>query len=199
MTKTKRGKQNTRNSANGPSPDAVVWNGNVRDPSASVASDAIVARLSYVGTALGGTGGIGQAVNNVTVSTVSDWAGYAATYDEYRVLGMELDYLPNYPGGNSAVVHAAGFGVTTHSTDSFVSPSVDSLVQRSNWRPFYTSVAYKEQWHMASIEEAGFVSTAQAGTAPLLGTIALFAPGATTASSYGYFVGTFAVQFRGRK
>lgn len=200
MTKTKTAKKKTRDAAAGPSSAAVVWRGPIRAPRDGTVSDAITVRLSYVNALQGGVGGVGYAANNISVNTATDWAGYAAVYDEYRVLGFQTDFLPHFPGGNgSGVLHGAGFSLTTHSADSFVGPSEDVLVQHADWKPFYTSAAFKEQWNMDGMEEAAFLNVASAGTAPLLGTIVFVAKTATSAISYGWVVTTFAVQFRGRK
>lgn len=200
MTKTKTAKKKARNSAAGPSSAAVVWRGPIRTPRDGTVSDAITIRLSAVNALVGSANGVGYAANNTAVNTCTDWAGYAAVYDEYRVLGFQVDFLPHFPGGNGAgAIHGAGFSLTTHSADSFVGPSEDVLVQHADWKPFYTSAAFKEQWNMDGLEEAAFLNVASAGSPPLLGTIVFVAKTATSAVSYGWVALTYAVQFRGRK
>lgn len=197
MAKKKAGKSKSTGSTN-PNADVVVWTGNVRQPTTGLPNDAIVARLSNVSTVSGGATGVIIAINNLGVTNCTDWASYANEYDEFRVLGFELDYLPHYPGGNATVVHSAGFRVETHSSDALTGQTNDTLVQRSDWMPFYTGVAFKEQWKMDGTEEAQYLSTGSPGSV-VLGTIYAGAFGASSTSQYGLAVGTFAVQFRGRK
>jgi len=198
MTKN-RGKTKNKAAASGPAPGVAVFNGPVRMPEPSRPNDTITVRMSYVNTSLtGGSGGVQVATNNLQVTTCTDWASYAATYSEYRVLGFALEYLPNYPGGNAAVVHASGIRFTDHSSDSFVQPTLDVCVQHANWLPFYTGVSFKEEWKMASLEEATFFATAVPDTV-LRGQVYATAPGASSSSSYANAVITFAVQFRDRK
>lgn len=198
MAKTKAGKKKVSEGAGGPAPDVVVWNGNVRNPKPAVPNDAIVVRLALVNGVAGGTTGVSVSTNNTVVASCPEWTQYAGLYDEYRVLGFELDWLPYYPGGNNAVVHASGLRIGTHSSDTYVNPTFSVLSSHSNWMPFYTSVSFREQWHMSSEEEGVYLNTSTS-TPPLLGTLIAYAPDASSTGRYGLAVATFAVQFRGRK
>jgi hypothetical protein len=199
MSKKMKGGKKGKNSQNGPAPGTVVWNGPVRMLETGVPNDAIVARLSTVSIGVtGSSSGLVVAGNNLGVTSSSDWASFSNTYDEFRVLGFELDWLPNYPGGNNAVVHASGVRFSTHSADSYVLPNLDVCVQHADWKPFYTGVQFKQEWKMAAEEEAIFQQTSSpAGT--LLGQIYAIAPSASSTIAYGQAVVTYAVQFRGRK
>jgi len=197
MTK-KNGKQKGKSTSIVPS-DAVIYHGPIRNVATDIPNDAIIIRMSIAYSSItGGSTGLVVSLNNTQVSTLSEWASYAALYEEYRVLGFEMDYLPNYPGGNSAVVHGSGVRFTTHSSDTFVTPSLATCVQHANWKPFYSGVQFKEEWKMASIEEAGFYNTSNPSTL-LLGECFAIAPTCSSTSAYGQIIGTFVVQFRGRK
>lgn len=194
-----KGGKKGKNSQTGPSPAAVVYNGPVRMMETGVPNDAIVARLATVSIGVtGSANGLQTVANNLGVTASTDWASFANTYDEYRVLGFELDWLPNYPGGNASVVQASGIRFSTHSSDTYTLPNLDVCVQHADWKPFYTGTPFKQEWKMAAEEEAVFYATASPNST-LLGQIFATAPSATSTSAYGQAVVTYAVQFRGRK
>jgi hypothetical protein len=193
------GKSKMRTAKSGPAPGVAVYNGPVRVADTSLPNDTIVARLSYVNpNQSGGSTGLQQGCNNLGVTTTTDWASYVNLYDEYRVLGFELDWLPHFPGGNAAVVHASGVRFSTHSADTFVAPTLDVAVQHADWSPFYTGVPFKMEWKMSSLEEAAYYATGTPATAQL-GALFATAPSASSTTAYGNAIVTYAVQFRGRK
>lgn len=194
----KNGRKTKNSSGQGPSPDTVVYRGPIRGGVGSVPDDTVVARVSLNNNPVGSAGGINYSANNLGVTSCSDWASFAATYGEFRIVGFEVDYLPNYPGGNAAVVHSAGFRFATHNSDSFVTPNIDTCIQHADWVMIHTGSNFRAEWKMASEEEAGFNSTASPPTT-VAGSIFVNFPYATTASVYGIFVCTWMVQFRDRK
>lgn len=197
MTSGRKGRPGKRGV---PGPEVVQYRGPIRESGGSVPDDGVIVRLSLANNATGTTGGMYYATNNLGVTSASDWANMSATFDEYRVLGFELDYLPNAPEGNSTFAHSAGFKFVTHSADAYVNPSIDVCVQHADWKPVHTGDYFNCVWKMAGVEEAMFISTAAPST-QVLGSIFATFPFATTASSsvYGIFVNTWVVQFRGRK
>lgn len=53
------------------------------------------------------SGGVATAVINQNPSTSSNWASYAGCFDEYRVLAMKVEMIPNHlSGGGSQSIQA---------------------------------------------------------------------------------------------
>lgn len=196
VSKRKAGKQRPPKA---PAPGATVYSGPIRQQTQGTVDDAVVVRMSYPATVAGTTNGVQMAANNSSLTSCTDWAAYANLYDEYRVLGFSLGYYPHQDPGNSSLVHGAGFRFDTHSSETFVLPTPDVCVQHADWKIAYTGRQFVHQWKMDGIEESVFLNTASAASAPLLGTINVTIPNATTASQYGIAVVTYAVQLRGRK
>lgn len=196
MAKGKAGKnKNTRI----PSASAVVYRGPVRTPNQATPNDVTVARLTGSFAAVnGGPNGLQIAANTIQVKDTPDWPSFAAVYSEYRVLGMQLLFLPHFIGGSTAVVHAAGAGFSVHNADTAVLPTLQEVIQHANWKPFHTGKEYMAEWKMSSVEEADFIST----TTPTniqFGQLFATAPTATSTGSYGSVILTYAVQFRDRR
>lgn len=194
-----RKKSNRSRGSRNVTPATIVYNGVVRGNGLAVPDDTITARLSFTGAVTGGSTGALYAFSTLTLPASTDWPSYANTYSEYRILGFELDYLPHYPGGNSAVIQGAGMGITIHSSE-VIAPgaTLDQFCQHADWKSFYTSTEFNMQWKMSSVEEAVFESTASPPSVSK-GSIGILAPSATTGGAYGYYVVTYLVQFRDRK
>ncbi len=157
------------------------------------------------------TNGSGQiftvaAVNPSAVFTATEaqgWTALAALYDEYRVLGLELEWITKYypdssdaPGGAqligplySVVDKADGTALTTVAS-AF---EYESCHAHPLWGP---GSNWKREWRMSGAEEAAFVSTSAPAT---IGSIKLAATSLTASIDYGVLFATLLVQFRGRK
>lgn len=192
----------TGNNAKNPSPNALVYTGAIRGGAGAQPDDAITVRLSYASYISGASSGFTLAVNNLGVTTATDWLSYANTYDEFRVLGFEMDWLPYWMGGNTgpsgAVTHSAGLRFVTHSADALVNPTADQAVQHADWVPAHTGERFKSMWKMSGADEAAFQNTASPPSV-LLGSIYCAFPAAAYNGTYGIQVATYLVQFRGRK
>lgn len=195
MTKTKTAKMKSRNS---PSETAIVYNGPIRVMDKGIADDSVTQTFTAAFTnATGGTLGLQNYYSTAQVSSASDFASSANTYDEMRVLGFEVTYHPHFELGNSQVSHSAGFMISTHNPNNpgpFT--SLNTMAGYQNWVPFNTAKVCKMDWKMASTEEAQFYPSS---SPPQSGWIYMFAPAATNTGNYGFISVTYRVQFRGRK
>jgi len=193
-------KNRTKNGAtSNPPPSAIVYTGSVRDASTGgIPNDAVTIHMSFINTMTGGSVGLQNYYGMVNCTNCSDWSKYAGLYDEYRVLGMQVEYWPNALDGSTQVIQSAGMSVATHSTSNpFPFTSLSVIGDYGTVQPFYTGKPCKLIWKMASTEESQFTPTASSGSQ---GYVGFWAPNATTTSSgaYGYALVSFAVQFRGR-
>jgi len=182
-----------------PSASAIVYTGAVRPATGSGApNDAVTVHMSFINSMTGGTVGLQNYYGTVNCTSCADWSKYSALYDEYRVLGMQVDYWPNALDGSTQVNQSAGMSVSTHSTSNpFPFTSLSVIGDYGTVQPFYTSRPCKLVWKMASTEESQFAPTASSGSQ---GYVGFWAPNATSTGSgaYGYALVSFAVQFRGR-
>lgn len=194
MAKSKTGK-----AGNKVSTTAVTYNGPIRTPNQAIPNDDIVVRVSgSFATANGGVNGLVLSASTIQVKDTPDWSSYAATYTEYRVLGMQILFLPHYIGGSTAVVQGAGAGFSVHNTDTAVLPTLQEVIQHADWKPFHSGREYKAEWKMSSTEEADFISTTSPSSVQL-GQLYAVAPNATSTISYGIAILTYVVQFRDRR
>jgi hypothetical protein len=141
--------------------------------------------------------GLQFASNSSPIVSSSDWASYKLIYDECRVIGFTMAFLPSKPDGS--VIHCSGLACTT-STGVNPGPftTLNQMVQY-NYVPIYTYKPFKLSWKMSATEEAQWATTAN--TPANHGFITAFFQGANTTNSgaYGLQVTTWLVQFRGRK
>lgn len=180
------------------SSSSLTFRGPIRAPSAGVVTDDAIVRMSFAGYPTGTSVGMQNYYSTANVSSCTDWTNLAAVYDEYRVLGYEIDYFPSYSGGNASVVQCAGLAITTHQPNNpFPFTSIGTMAGYQDWKPFDTGKPLKLEWKMDSVEEAQFASTT--GTLPVFGYTGYWAPYATSTSQYGIQLLTYVVHFRGRK
>lgn len=131
--------------------------------------------------------------------STSDWTSYANVYQEFRVLAMELRYMPFFNGSyDAALVQGSGATDVVHIPLSTPPASLDEVVQHVTWSPFRTSTPFKKTWKMFGVEESTFGNVTNA-IAINHGGITFFCDSLTPNIDYGRGVVTYLVEFRGRK
>jgi len=181
-----------------PAPAVVVYKGPIRAPVTTVPNDLETVRLSFIAGQTGSSVGLQTYFGTSNLSSCPDWSKYQGIYDEFRILGFQLDYWPAALEGSSQNVSSSGMAVGTHSTvNPFPFTSVNTMCDYGNVKPFYTSKPCSLEWKMGSTEEAQFFPTSSSSTQGWLG---FWAPGATstTGNGYGYCLVSYVVQLRGR-
>jgi len=181
-----------------PSQEVVVYNGPVRAPrSAGRPTDQTTVRMVYSFASSGSAVGMQLALGTGNITNCADWPRYTALYDEYRILGFEVAYLPRYGPSTAAVAESEGMVVTTHNpTNPGPFTSLAVMADYSDWKTLHSSKPFNAVWKMAAFEEAQYFATSVVPANS--GWINVWFPYATTAAQYGNFVFTYAVQFRGR-
>lgn len=163
-------------------------------------SKPIKANLSYSFLMTSSAGGVlANIIRGPGLLSTSDWLFYADLYQEYRVLGMELQYMPYFNGTYSATV-TQGSGATdvVHTPLTTPPSSLDEVVQHVTWSPFKTSSGFKKHWRMFGVEESTFSDVANAATVNH-GGITFYCDNLSANTDYGRGVVTYLVEFRGRK
>jgi hypothetical protein len=125
-----------------------------------------------------------------------DWTNVSATFAEYRVLALRVQFIPNATG--------AVFGTLLYSPVYVVwdaSSSLTALTSYANAVNYavFSAKSLNEPWivshKMDGIEESAFVAT----SSPIVDySFKVYADTLTASTSYGRFVTHFKCQFRGR-
>lgn len=160
--------------------------------------------LVRTGTPAGNaTTGMYLDIGTETVNSCNDWSSFAGIYGEYRVLALEVTWVPNYnstyaTGGLTQAVGAAGMyhdnvvrvsgGVTTFA-------SLADVCTNPAWKIWHTGERAVWTWRATGTEEMQFSPIA---VLTRHGSIAGWIPGATSTSNYGTMFYSYVVQFRGR-
>jgi len=198
MTKKKGGKSKNTNQGmpKSMSSAVVVYRGPIQSVDRGLADDGIIVTMSAQFPIAGGAVGLQLSTASSQVTGCADWAGYSAAYDEFRVLGYSMRWLPNFPDGNNSVAQSAGIVVSTHSpANPGPFTSLNQSIQYGDWTYSNTGRTFMKEWRMSSTEEAQFAPV----SSPVpQGWINAFFPAATSTGTYGIVVNTFVVQFRGR-
>lgn len=125
-----------------------------------------------------------------------DWSGLASTFAEYRVLAMEVRFIPNVTGATySTNLYAPLYVVLdlTSSTTPLTSYTVASNYAVSRVGSLNTPIRLSHK--MAGVEESTFIST-QLTTVDY--NFKWFATGVSASTNYGRYFVHWKVQFRGR-
>jgi len=134
---------------------------------------------------------------DVTGST--DWAFYEGVYDEFRVLGLQMTWIPRANGSfQTTLVPGTGVIAAVHTPLAGAPSSANSVVQHATWSSMTTYTGWKKEWRKRGIEESGFYST-QSPTTANHGGLVWFADGLSNSIIYGRVVYTFLVEFRSRR
>jgi hypothetical protein len=151
----------------------------------------------------------GGTINNVFTSGSATWnnfASYAALYDEFRTLGMELEYFPSnrYTKVTTTcvpvlgVVDRADTTALTSFTNALTYASCRPLSLEDPWtsrREYRGSSVPSLTIKMRGVEEAQWLPVASTFNAMA---IKLWSTGLTAATSYGLFLVRGMIQFRGQ-
>ncbi len=146
---------------------------------------------------IGGT--LSGYINGSDVAASSDWTAVADLYRDFRVLGIEVRWVPFYNGSYQAsLAHGAGAIATVRAAQSAAPVNLDSVIQIATWKPMKTSAPATIHWKMNGIEEAGFSLTSSPSDQNRGGMV-WYIDNLTASQAYGTVYYTFLVEARGRK
>lgn len=159
----------------------------------------IKVNLSYTFTmSSDATGVLRNIIRGPGLTSSSDWVFYTDLYQEYRVLAIELEYMPFFNGTyNPSLLQGSGAINVVHTPLAGLPSSLDDIVQYSTWSPLKTSNSFKKDWKMFGVEESVFTPTS--AILANHGGIQFYCDSLTPNSSYGRGVVTYLVEFRGRR
>lgn len=134
---------------------------------------------------------------DITGST--DWPFYEGIYDEFRILGVQMTWIPRANGSfQTTLLPSTGVIAAVHTPLTGAPTSANIVVQHATWGAITTYNSWKKEWRKRGIEESGFFNTSSPATANHGGLI-WFADGLSTSIIYGRVVYTFLAEFRSRK
>ncbi len=133
------------------------------------------------------------------VSASADFASFEDVYQEFRILGLEMRWIPYYNGSyNATRTPSAGAAAVIHVPTTAAPTTMGEVTDYPTWKPFKSSSQLVLHWKMRGVEEAPFISTSTPSGANHGGLI-WYLPGLTASQPYGRVVYTWLVEFRGRR
>lgn len=180
----------------------VVYRGPISRPNQGASSVRVALKGLYpINSASAGY--IETFLNTATVPNLSEYGSFAATWREYRVLGIRYEYWPSYDSSGyngSARTLSTGAMVAYHGPVPAWQGAVTSSSTTNTWlmegaKPWHPSSHLVVEWRMSDIEEAQFFSTSSSFNS---GGIYGVVPNASGNVPYGTCFATFLVEFKGR-
>jgi hypothetical protein len=191
-----------------PKSDAIAYRGPIWAPSAPGNADLITTNLIYGVTLSSTAAGLITTTFDQSMTGLTGWANFSALYDEYRVLGCQVEFFPSNRYSKTATFCAPGFAVVDRDSNGALVSAAEALGY-SSCRimtledPWTDSKEYRGSsipslsWRMDSVLDAQFVTTAapSGATKP---TIKLYFSGLSASTAYGFVIQRVLVQFRGK-
>ncbi len=176
-------------------PSLVVYRGPIVDLGSANEEDCHTQVLTYTAT-LGSdaTGTIATFfVNNITFA--NDWSSIAACYDEYRILGVRLEWFP-YNRYSKVTTICVPLILSVDRTSTSVPASYAEVMSYASAEKHSIEDPWTMECRMTGVEDAVFTPT---GTAFTPFGFKCFGTGFTVSTTYGRYFYYWRVQFRGRK
>jgi hypothetical protein len=166
-------------------------------PLSDMNHDSTVITLYDNATVTANSGGAISAAFNNNPSGAANFNDMAASWDEYRVLGVKFSYDPNNVVNTSTVSGFNGYNMIVHapvaSSPATLAAAASMGVSR-RWNAFRRFV---REWRMSEISEAMWLDTTS--PASTSDTMLLYAVGGTASNYYGNILLEYVVQFRSHR
>lgn len=184
-----------------PSSTALVYKGPTRLPRAPQQDDTMTTQLNNVGQIVTSASGVVNTVFDAyaQLSTPSDWTNLSGLYTEYRILSMEVEFIPwntyNTPTTNTL---APMYSVEDRTSNSTLG-SLALAVAYDSVKVTMPSKRFVRTIKMNSAEEAQWIAVgaSPATTARLY--IKLYSSGNSNSITLYDFLTRIVVQLRGRQ
>ncbi len=138
--------------------------------------------------------GLLQSVFSNNPSSTSNWSGYAGVFDEYRILGVVLDFKRLFAVGGATTLFYAPVAHCIDRSDSTVLTSYDLALRSQDGKESNGNVGFRVIMPMKDVGESEFKSTAS----PVAETwIKFYSSGNTASTTIGRAAVQYVVQFRG--
>jgi len=199
-TKKKANKKGSKSSVN-PSPTALVYKGPARLPKSLQADDVYTTQLNIINAvSSGGTGVINTVFDSVNQAQgATDWSSFAAIYNEFRVLSMQIELTPwNTYNNPSTTILAPLYTVEDRESNTAIG-SLATVAGYDSFKVHMPSVKVIRTMKMNASDEANWTDTGSTPGASARMYIKLFSTGNTASTTFYDYADRLMVQFRGRK
>lgn len=139
--------------------------------------------------------------NGPLLGSATDWSNFAGAYHEYRVLAMQLDFLPNNQYSKTTTTCAPIAAVIDRTGSTLVIGNWAAAVGHDSVTFLTLENRWKKPWCLPPIwrangnEEMQWNETSSLMTT---GLIKLYSENNTATTTFGRIILTFVVQFRNR-
>jgi hypothetical protein len=177
------------------SPSVTVYKGPVLDKRAAKADDLSTVVVSYTEFISSSAGAKITSVFSDDLTGFTDIASFAAIYDEYRVLGLRLEYFPCNRYSKTTTLCRPLISVVDRD-DAAVLSTYSSAVAYGSCRKESLEDPFVREIKMSGPGDATFLDTASFANGKNF--IKLYADGLSASVEYGMVVLYARVQFRGK-
>ncbi len=201
-TKPKKAKKKTqRANSQNPSVSSVVYRGPSRIAREGGQNDLIVTQVNNSGTLTTTAGGQLTTVFDwySQMSTPADWTQISNLWTEYRILSMEVEFIPWNTFNNASTTILAPVYSVVDRANNTVLGSVAAAVAYESCLALVPSTRFKRVVKMSSMEEAGWNAISSAPATASRAYLKMYSTGNTGSINLYDFVTRVIVQLRGRQ
>jgi len=204
MTKKGKGRKKKSSGAIVVAPSATQYNGPSRLPVSSRYSairDEIVAEIIVINAVASSGAGVINTVFDCysQASTAAGWSQYSVLYAEYRVLSMDIVFLPWNRYNLPTTTVAAPVYVVEDRENNTPLASLTDVSGYTSMEAHPPSSLFRKVVRMAGPGESDFISTASSPPSDDRFFIKLYSSGNTASTTFYDYVSRLMVQFRNRK
>jgi hypothetical protein len=160
----------------------------------------------YTSTSSGGTFTLSTVFHISDVLSASTWASYAALYQEFRIVGMKLLFIPKFqnatslPASGTQAVTSSPIYLAGYHGNGTALGTEDAAANHSPVKMVSVNQPVSAEVRMMETDEAVWLGTSVSSGLPMFGvkTFLTGNTGTSDAFDWGTTIQVFAVQFRGR-
>lgn len=194
MSRKRKNKGKADRQTAGPPPGAVVYTGPIRDRfTRNQTRSAIVVASFQTDVSTNGSGVLNNVFSSGNVNSINVWGSWASTWDEYRVLGFEVQFQP-FNRYNSGTVNVAPVFTVVDQNDGGALGSAAIAAEYESCQLHCGSDPWKRVARMAGIVDGQYTPTSS--VVPHYW-IKIYSSGNTISTKLGTALITFRIQFRG--
>lgn len=195
--KKKNGSKKQRGRRDPPShlsASAIVYRGPMRIKQAKDQQDTITVSLFFVGNLSSTSAAVLNQIYADDPASAGDWSNFTASWQEFRVLGMELKYFPANRYSKSTTVCVPIVGVVDRSSSSLLS-SYSQAYSYASARILSLEDPFDMKARMADSTEAEFQPV---GNYNPYFYFKFYGDSLSVSTTYGKVFITYLIEFRGR-
>lgn len=185
-------------------PTALSYSGPTRPlvSSGNLGTDVVTFPIINIATlSSSGTGTLATVFDSQSqMAAGSDWTAYSNLYAEFRLLSMDIEFLPyNYVNTTSGIVRTAVFSVEDRQTATALASDADVTGYATTLTAHTPATHFRKVMRMSGPGEALWVSTGSSPAAADRLYIKLWSSGNTNSLLLYSYVNIMMVQFRQRR